>query len=638
MLNRGGSSAGAVIPAPREKGNFLPSLKERVLVSAAVLACLFLAADEWFLFHRSYSKTQRISSSKDGRFSLPLASIFYPNVVREGDVHLVASERLAGIEVLVPTTSNSVGPRKSRFRMISPKRYAVPAAEDLTDWTIRLTPARAGVRTMKVEVIFRPVFRPSVFFVKVLFVFFISLLFLTAAVWILRMLWGKTSADDGLVRLIATGFLGTAAAAVLEIVFHPGSFFGFAGGLGARLPRILAFNAALGAGLTLVYLIFRKYRLRLYIWPLLLSALGLLIYPDYRVPICGDSSQWMSILNLKSRLLFGAEFLSFPLTKAILHLCRVFVPSVTSSFAQVLTAKLMGILTLIALTVFISGETRFSREKKALFLILASTFGFQAFLIGYPEFAYFPLPFLLAAAISARRFLSPEGGRNRDLVLAAVWAAVAGLFHGSAWVVLPAVFLLPILRAGKNGRPRGFGTLVKGWALSGGAAAMVIVAAFGAARLLGFKISFQNITGGGDRGMFVDFFSGRQTNSNGVLVFEMRYLWERAWALLLAVPLPLLVWASLSLRKFKDELIDRFLLAAGVFLLVIFYFWNFDLGYRDFDLYTAPLTLIALVLLKFVLEIKTGDASSRWEPALVFLFALASPVLLILQMTTQSLF
>jgi hypothetical protein len=298
----------------------------------------------------------------------------------------------------------------------------------------------------------------------------------------------------------------------------------------------------------------------------------------------------------------------------------------------------MGVLTLFALTILVSGEKGLPREKKALFLILASTFGFHAFFFGYPEFAYYSLPFLLTAAVSARRYLDPEDGRNLDLVLTAVWTAVAGLFHGASWIVLPAVFLLPLFRKRPEGQPSGLGTWIGGWVSAGMAAAAVLFVAFGTARALGLAVSFQNALGGGDHGMFVDFFSGRTTISSGILVFEQRYLWERTWALFLAIPLPLIVWAALSLRKMKENASNRFWLMAGSFLLVIFYFWNFDLGYRDFDLYTVPLILIALFLMKSILDTRVESGAAWWEPALVFFFALMSPALLILEMTTNSFF
>jgi hypothetical protein len=629
--------AGAVIPPAKIPDMMNYPLKKHVLVSAAILAALFLSVDAWFLFQRSFSETRRVVS-QDGYFHLRLLEFFSPFMVREGVVHIESNERLAGLEAFVQETPTWKIPRKIQFRMISPRRYATFSVEDMPDWTIRLTPKRSGVKTMEVKVMFWPTFRPSVFFIKAAFGFFTILFFLALTVWIVRLILAKPSENGDLTRLIAAGFLGTAATAIVNIAVHPHSFFGFAVDHGVRLLRVLLLNSAWGVVLVLAFLAFRRWRLSLFLWPLVLSAAGFLVYPEFQTPICGDAHQWMSILDLKLTMLFGAEFLSLPLTKAVLELCRVFVPSASASFAQVLTGKLMGVLTLFALTILVSGEKGLPREKKALFLILASTFGFHAFFFGYPEFAYYSLPFLLTAAVSARRYLDPEDGRNLDLVLTAVWTAVAGLFHGASWIVLPAVFLLPLFRKRPEGQPSGLGTWIGGWVSAGMAAAAVLFVAFGTARALGLAVSFQNALGGGDHGMFVDFFSGRTTISSGILVFEQRYLWERTWALFLAIPLPLIVWAALSLRKMKENASNRFWLMAGSFLLVIFYFWNFDLGYRDFDLYTVPLILIALFLMKSILDTRVESGAAWWEPALVFFFALMSPALLILEMTTNSFF
>jgi hypothetical protein len=611
---------------------------KRVLVAAAVLTCLFLLFDGWFLFQRSFIKKQQVPLSKDGLFSLPVMTVFYPFVVREGTLVVLSEERLSSIEASVPSLSapGSAVPRKNQFQMISPKRFEIPAAADLSDWTLRLTPVRPDARAIDVAVVLRPAFQPLGYLLKAAFAFFVVLMILAALILSVQWIRSKPAGRDDLVRLAVAGFLGTAAAALIFFIFHPDLFFGFAVRHGARPLRLLVLNAAFGVVLVLLYGAFRKFRLSLYLWPLLLSAAGLLVYPAYQIPICGDSAQWMNILNLKKLNLFGAEFLSFPLNKAILRFGRMFHPTMSSTLAQVLTGKLMGILTLFALTVFISGETGLSRERKLLFLVLASTFGFSAFLVGYPEFGFYPLPFLIAAAISARRYLRLEGGRGRDLMLTAFWVAVAGLFHGSAWVVLPAVFLMPPLRGQATDRPASVFDRIKTWALAGLTWAAVVAAAFGIARALGNKISFQNASGGGDHGMFVSFFSGGSAETSGILAFELRYLWERTWAFFLALPLPLLIGAAVSFRKIKDELSTRFWIAAGFCYLIIFLFWNFDLGYSDFDLYTVPLTLLALFLLKGFLETAGPKISSRWEPVLIFLFALASPVFLLLQLTTQS--
>jgi len=489
-----------------------------------------------------------------------------------------------------------------------------------------------------IAVILKPAFRPSEWFVKAGFLFCAVLMFLAAAVRFIPLFRLGESRAEHLTRLILAGFLGTMAASFMSIILHPDSFFGFAVRHGVRLPQTGVFNAVLGLLLVLALAGFRKFRLPLFLWPLVLSAATIPIFPVFRLDVCGDAHEWMSLLTMHGRNLYGAELLSFPLAKAAMNLGRVFVPSLSQDAALVLTGKLMGILTLFALAWFISGETRLSREKKVLFLILASTLGYSALLIGYPEFAYFPLPFLLAAAGSARRFLGPGGGRNRDVMLSSFWTTTAGLFHGSAWIILPAVFLMPLLRARETERPAGFGRIVMAWAAAGGIAAAVILGSFWTARALGFKILMRNISGGGDGEMFVNFVDKSTIALSGVLAFEARYLWERAWAFFLAIPLPFLLWAILSIRRLKEQIADRFLLAAGILSLSIFFFWNFDLGYRDFDLYIIPLTLIVLLLMKWLLETAPAGFSPRLEALLVFLCALASPIALILQMTTVSLF
>lgn len=613
-------------------------MKKNVLAAAAVITALFLLFDGWFLFSRSYAKKQKVAPSGEGLFSLPLKPVFYPYAVREGTLTVVSDERLSGIEATVTTAApESVGARKTRFRTISPRRFETPAAADLADWTLQLTPARPGVASLSVSMIVRPSFQPAAYLPKAAFVFFVVLTILAAAILAVRWIGNRPGGRNDLLRLIVGGVLGTAAASAVFAVLHPGLFYGFAVRLGAKPARLLLLNALFGLALAGLYWIFRKFRLSLYFWPLLVSAAGLLAFPAYNIPICGDSWQWLSILNLKRLNLFAAEFLSFPLNRAVLKIGRMIAPSFPPALAQVMTGKLIGMLALFVLTMFISGETRLSRERKLLFLVLASTFGFQAYFLGYPEFGFYPLPFLLAAAITARRYLRPEGGRAGDLAGTAFWIAVAGLFHGSAWVVFPAVLLLPPLRKRQpEERPAAAFDWIKSWALAGLTWAAVITVAFGLARAFGFKISFQNATGGGDKGMFVSLFAGGPAETSGVLAFELRYLWERAWAFLLALPLPFYLAAAASFRRFKEETIDRFWLAAGLFALVIFLFWNFDLGYSDFDLYTVPLTLLALFLLKGFLEIAGPKMTSLRETILILLFALFSPVFLILQLTTRS--
>ena len=614
-------------------------MKKKILIAAAILTALFLLFDGWFLFQRPYAKKLEVTPSAEGLFSLPLKPVFYPYVVREGTLTVVSDERLSGIEAAVfpATAPGSPVDRKIRFRTISPRRFEISADADFADWTLQLTPDRPGVKSIAVSIVLRPAFQPATYFPKAAFVFFIILAILAAAILAVRWIGNRPGGRDDLLRLIVGGVLGTAAASAVFAVLHPGQFYGFAVRLGARPARLLLLNALFGAALAAVYWAFRKFRLSLYLWPLLVSAAGLLVYPAYNPPVCGDSWQWLRILNLKRMNLFAAEFLSFPLNRAVLKIGRMLVPSFPPALAQVMTGKLIGMLALFVLTIFISGEKRLSRERKLLFLVLASTFGFQAYFLGYPEFGFYPLPFLLAAAITARRYLRPdEGGRARDLAATAFWVAVAGLFHGSAWVVFPAVLLLPPLRKQRAEGSPAVLDWIKSWALAGLTWAAVVAAAFGLARVLGFKISFQNATGGGDKGMLVSLFAGGAAETSGVLAFELRYLRERAWAYLLALPLPFFLAAAFSFRRFKEDVVDRFWLAAGLFALVIFLFWNFDLGWSDFDLYTVPLTLLALFLLKGFLETAGPKISPRREIAMILLFALFSPVFLILQLTTRS--
>ncbi len=135
---------------PAQKTN-KSRLTKRVLAAAAALTCLFLIFDGWFLFRQSYSKKQQIPLSKEGSFSLPLKPVFYPYVIREGTLQVLSEERLSAIEAAVPSSSAPGSDvRKPGFRMISPKRFETPAAADLSDWTLRLTPARPDVKDIGV--------------------------------------------------------------------------------------------------------------------------------------------------------------------------------------------------------------------------------------------------------------------------------------------------------------------------------------------------------------------------------------------------------------------------------------------------------------------------------------------------------
>jgi hypothetical protein len=609
-----------------------------IFILSAVVTLSFLAVDSFFL-SRSKTSTVRKVHLHNGRLALNLHRFVFPYHIRGGVAHFSSDQIIDRMEVLIPDAWGREIPVEARFRKVTPRHFKVVIAEEMSDWIVIFRPLSASVAAMKVTVTLVPSIRPDVYVLKAGLVFCVTLFLFSLALLlsiILRMV--SLGLEVG-VRLITAAFTGAAAILFIHVILHPASFLMIAARLNVRLWRLLLFNLAFAGMLTLFTAVFMRRRLSLFLWPLLLTLALFLVTPDFKTAVCGDAHQIMSQLNQNSMALSGSNPLSILLVKAIMAISRIFHLPSSASLAQALAGKIIGALSLFALALLISPEKFLSRKKKILFLAIASTFGINAFFLGFPEFAYYPLPFLILALAAANRYRQSERREILYLSLTAGLVIVAGLFHGSAFAVLPAVFVLPLLR-GRERHPPGsiFISLVLRWTLIFGLAVALVLVAFGAARLLGFTLDFQSVLGGGDKSALVEFWPNRPSTVEATLVFELRYLWERGWAVLLAIPLPFLVLMACSFRRICGTAAGVFWLIGGSMQFLLFLLWNFDLGYMDFDLYLYPLTLLGFFLLKNALEVQNVGTSTRRDLALVAVFALASPVSLILELTAQPLF
>jgi hypothetical protein len=208
------------------------------------------------------------------------------------------------------------------------------------------------------------------------------------------------------------------------------------------LPKMLRasllFNVLLAILLLVLFYLFSS-RSRDQKLPLLLPILVGLPIVFLAVPFVtrsvGDGLLWVLKLGSGSPDISFAEALSLMLNKIVFRFGRPLI-GMNARTALITTGKIIGVVSIFALFRLINSFEEFSFRKKLLLFLLALTFGFNLLFLGLPEFRYYPLPFLFLSVFFGQRYLQP-GSPTKPLVLAALLAVVAGLFHGSAFFSLP---------------------------------------------------------------------------------------------------------------------------------------------------------------------------------------------------------
>jgi len=610
-----------------------PSLcRKTVLVTLAALAVVYMAFFAYLETRNPLTVNARVPKKKK-EFVFPLSRYLMNSFVRQGTVFFLFDTEIKEFEISVPGSEPTGGPEKGTaggpsgreeilpvLRSAGGDKFRLAAREDMMNWVVRCAPGDAQP-VLNVRIVLAPRLSARLLIFQTLLAFCFLAGIFSLGVLAAGAFSGKAGWVDSGIRDFMSSFFAVCVIFWAYFAVRPAALLSLLKRMSALFPDILLTNLALALPLAGLYLFFKKARIRLVYLPLILGILYAAFWPDYRLDLCGDADQWANLILPDIKHLYFAEFLSFGSAKGVYAVLKGFFPGLPPHAALTVTGKLAGTGFLFSIYALARAFAPAARDRQMLFMLLASGLTLNVFFLGYPEFAYYPLPFLVLSALFSLKYLEPGGGMT-PLILAAVFLALAGLSHGSAFSCLPAILALPLLKHGGLFRREKRLSILAGCAGVLLAVFLIVFLALQLSSLLGFVNDFQNYKGGGDDDRLVEFLPPRSAGAAGSVFLEIRYLGMRGWAIITALPVLLLIMAVKAARRETFSNLDRVLFLMGACQAIFLFTWSFDLGFRDFDLYIVPLTFPALLLIKKALEGLNLETSTLGGLAAVFLFAL----------------
>ena len=517
---------------------------------------------------------------------------------------------------------------------VSDRLFSRELRNNLIIGSIVLVPQNASINSVNVHISREPVLSSLFVAYQFAFVFIlISLGFLT-----ILSLYGviierqspKGPPFTTLIRLFVLSILAvfvffcTNADDVLDFSGHPDPL--------KALRTSFLFNLFLAIFLLSLFLVFSS-RPRGQKLPFLLPLLVGLLIAFHTIPFVarsiGDSVLWILNIGQGNTDISFAESLSLMLNKISFRFARSLL-SVNARTTLIYTGKIIGLLSILSLFWLINSFEEFSYKKKLLLFLLLLTFGFNVLFFGLPEFRYYPIPFLILSVLLAQRYIR-RGDSTRPLILSVFLAVIAGFFHGSAFFSFPIILLLPLIKRSQGDEGRSLSSLLKPYALIFITAGMTFVGFFASVKALGFHLLFHTAAGGFDSRQFISFLPAHIHFPWAVNFIETGYFISRGWIFFITGAFVFLIF----LLRWKAGLAltrpDLILFLFGIPQFLIVFFWGFDLGVREFDLYIAPTTLLFIFLAKTMVG-SFSDDKSAWKYILAF--ALFSPAYLLALMAT----
>jgi hypothetical protein len=498
--------------------------------------------------------------------------------------------------------------------------------------SMRLLPKSDAVKRIDVVITRKPAPAVSSILFQFVFLFLLAATGLLAAYYLFTLIVKGKHPQEPAPALLVWPLLLLFLAVFLYVVSHLGGFLEryFRGQPAAFLLKTLAFNGVLAlALLTLFFLLsLRRKGERLPVClPVLISLPVWFVRVPFSVKASADSLLWVLNLTFHKMEISFAEALSLLLNKLSFFLFNQ-VTHTKAATSLVYTGKLVGILFVFSLYFFINSFTDLSYKKKILFFLLFSTFSFNVLLFGFPEFRYYSLPLLMFSFLAAKKYVGGDKDDSAWLAVAAACAVLAGLFHGIAYFSFPVILLLPILK-----RPLGGGNKNTAFYLRHGAtiflAAVGVFAVFLATiRFFGFELQFNTVAGGFDGRRFIPLLPLDVHYPEAVNFLEPGYFFSRGWILLATGAFVFLLFPGRWKRRVVLETSDVILFLFGLSQFLIVFFWGFDNGVSEFDLYMVPPTMMYLFLIRYLLA--AGHSETRvWKTIVAFsLCSLLLPLVL----------
>ena len=493
--------------------------------------------------------------------------------------------------------------------------------------SIRLIPKSTSISRIDVIISRRP-------FVSLPFILYqVALLFVTCCIALLTIyflyaiIFKRQTMQDLPLNVLGVQFIMLIAIFFIFFILHPDEFLNhFDQSDPVRFfAKTALFNLILALVLIALFSIFslkprgEKLPLRLAVFA---SLFIMIVKIPFAVKTSADSLLWILNLSLRKLDISFAESLSLILNKLSFGFFNL-ITHVNAKTTLIYTGKLVGVLFIFSLFCLINSFQAFSYKKKMLFFVLFSTFSFNVMLFGFPEFRYYSLPFLVFSFLAAQKYMDERKGQVKYLLVAALLAATAGLFHGTAYFSFPVILLLPLLKDRENIGAKKVSFFLKQYAAILLAVGIVACGFFTLIEIFNFNLRFNTAAGGFDGSQFISFFPKNIHFPQAVNFMEIGYFFSRGWIFSITGSFIFLFFAfnwrnTVSLKKS-----DLVLFLFGISQFVIVLFWGFDLDIREFDLYVAPTTLLYLFLIRYILGTMRSDKSA-WK--YIVAFSMFSPL------------
>jgi len=442
----------------------------------------------------------------------------------------------------------------------------------------------------------RPRFRWSLFLPQFIFLFFLAGAFSTAVIFVWRLLFALNPVEPWLTIIV--WFL-TAILLTCFIYFLCMTPFQFLSGFGLSWLRLIIVNLVIAIVLLTAFFIFQGKRFSRVLWFVTVLVFFFLLFnPTFNPKKIGDAN--CLTFNLRQMHLCSvplSEMLSLIWLKGI----QVFFRNlgIIKDTAAVFTigAKVLGILYIFALYFLTKTFSIFSGRGRVMFFLGALALPLSLMFTGIPEISFYSSPFLIFGIAFAIRYLQKPSDWSQ-YILAIVFFLVAGFFHGSSFLSFPVLLLLPFLPEMKTGydSQRKWIRYITAALIVVFTIAVIVIASIGLTKLAGFQIE-PGSAGGGSDGRLLVFFSPQFCFFESIPFLSNRYFWLHGWIVTVAFPLVFFLLPFL-LRRIMLEGEELLLLLVALSQIVIFLFFGFDLGVRDFDLF---ITLFSWINLFFLL-------------------------------------
>ena len=573
------------------------------------------------------------------KFKKPIKNKFWILKLRAGKISINVNKKVNSIEIL--TNKNNI----IYTEKINPYKFQIRLNRDLNIRQINITPQNIFSNKVKVNILRKPILSTKLLFFQFCFLY---LIFGTAFCTLFIIYHISLNHNQTIwlplfnIILIKTIFLILLFAIffLLNIKIYFSYFYNYFST--KFFINGVIFNVIFAIILiTLFYLLsIRKKSLKLpFFLPVAISITFFFIKVPYILKACGDAILWVTLLKTKGLYISFAESLSILTNWFFNHLFNLFI-TIKSKFVIINTGKLFGIFFIFVLFYVINSIEEFSYKKKLLFFVLFLSLSVNAMFIGFPEFAYYPLPFLLLSFAFSKNYINEFKSNNvTNLTLATIFVILAGLFHGSGFFSFPVILLLPLLKAkdkvhiSKNKRFyfKQYLTIF-----------ITVIITMTIYKLImlfmnqyGFSLVFNTAVGGFDNRQFISFLPVNLNFPKDINLIEIEYFISRSWIFFISGVYAFLLFLPKIRKKLTLNKSDFILYLFGTSQLLSILFWGFDLGIRDFDLYIAPTTLFNLFLLKiFISSISTEiKKPNLWR--YILYFSLLSPIYLFIILTTR---